>query len=124
MGEVYLAQYTVYIKPFPNGKGKWRVSTGGGGLPHWSRRGNELFFVSGNDLMVVPVQTKPTFVLGTPQKLFSREGIRADRPEGVLDSYDVTPDGQHFVMLEGAETANERRVLNVVQNWFAEFRPK
>jgi serine/threonine protein kinase len=114
----------VYIKPFPNGEGKWRVSTGGGGLPHWSRRGNELFFVSGSDLMVVPVQTKPTFSLGTPQKLFSREGIRADRPEGVLDSYDVTPDGQHFVMLEGAEAPNERRVLNVVQNWFAEFRRK
>ncbi|MCM3905204.1 MAG: serine/threonine-protein kinase [Pyrinomonadaceae bacterium] len=114
-------QNEVYIKPFPNGEGKWRVSTGGGGLPHWSRRGNELFFVAGNDLIVVPVRTKPALALGTPQKLFSREGIRADRPEGTLDSYDVTPDGQHFVMLEGAEAPNERRVLNVVQNWFAEF---
>jgi hypothetical protein len=54
--------------------------------------------------MVVQVQTKPTLTLGTPQKLFSREGIRVDRPEGVVDGYDITPDGQHFVMLEGPGT--------------------
>ncbi len=74
--------------------------------------------------MVVRVQTKPTLTLGTPQKLFSREGIRVDRPEGVIDGYDVTADGQQFVILEGVEAPNERRVLNVVQNWFAEFRRK
>jgi hypothetical protein len=41
-----------------------------------------------------------------------------------LDGYDVTPDGQHFVILEGVEAQNERQVLNVVQNWFAEFQRK
>jgi eukaryotic-like serine/threonine-protein kinase len=127
-------QNEVYIKPFPNGEGKWRVSTGGGGLPHWSRSGNELFFVShnaadsadprGTNLMVVKIQTKPTLVLGTPQKLFSQAGVHVDRPSGVLDGYDVTPDGQHFVMLEGLEDPNKHQVLTVVQNWFFEFRNK
>jgi eukaryotic-like serine/threonine-protein kinase len=125
-------QNEVYIKPFPNGEGKWRVSTGGGGLPHWSRSGNELFFIAhnaavdprGTDLMVVKVQIRPTLVVGTPEKLFTRPGIHVDRPAGVLDGYDVTPDGQHFVMLESVEAQNDRQVLNVVQNWFSEFQSK
>ena len=114
----------VYIKPFPNGEGKWQVSVGGGAVPRWSRRGNELFFVAGNDLMAVPVRTKPSLVLGQPQKLFARQPIHADRPYGLYDGYDVTADGQHFVMLQSAEQQTINQTLTVVQNWFAEFKDR
>ena len=114
--------YEVYVKPFPSGEGKSQVSIAGGSVPRWSRRGDELFFVSGNDLMAVQVQTKPSLVLGQPQKLFSRRLVGADRPEGLYDSYDVSADGQRFVMLQSDEQQTTSQKLTVIQNWFAEFR--
>jgi serine/threonine-protein kinase len=37
----------VYVRPFPDvDKGRWQVSTNGGGAPHWSRNMRELYFVS------------------------------------------------------------------------------
>jgi hypothetical protein len=112
------------VKPFPGGEGKSQVSIAGGTVPHWSRRGDELFFVSGNDLMAVHVQTKPSLVLGQPQKLFSRRLVGADRPEGLYDSYDVSADGQRFVMLQSDEQQTTSQKLTVIQNWFAEFRER
>jgi hypothetical protein len=62
-------------------------------------RADELFYASGNDIMAVHVQTRPSLVLGQPQKLFSRRPVAADRAEGFYDSYDVSADEQRFVML-------------------------
>lgn len=118
-------RYEVYVKPFPSGEGKSRVSIDGGAVPRWSRRGDELFFASGNDIMAVLVQTKPTLVLGQPQKLFSRRSIAADRAEGFYDSYDVSADGQRFVMLQSDEQqAGTSQKLTIIQNWFAEFKDR
>jgi Tol biopolymer transport system component len=117
-------RYEVYVKPFPNGEGKSRVSIDGGSMPRWSRRGDELFYASGNDIMAVHVQTRPSLVLGQPQKLFSRRPVAADRSEGFYDSYDVSADGQRFVILQSDEGTNTNQKLMVIQNWFAEFKDK
>ncbi len=117
-------RYEVYVKPFPNGEGKSRVSIDGGAVPRWSRRGDELFFASGNDIMAVHVQTKPTLVLGQPQKLFTRRPVAADRAEGFYDSYDVSADGQRFVMLQSEEQQTASQRLTIIQNWFAEFKDR
>jgi serine/threonine protein kinase len=117
-------RYEVYVKPFPSGEGKSRVSIDGGFVPRWSRRGDELFFASGNDIMAVHVQTKPTLVLGQPQKLFTRRPVAADRAEGFYDSYDVSADGQRFVMLQSDEQTTTSQKLTIIQNWFAEFKDK
>jgi serine/threonine protein kinase len=116
-------RYEVYVKRFPNGEGS-RVSIDGGSVPRWSRRGDELFFASGNDIMAVHVQTKPTLVLGQPRKLFSRRPVAADRGEGFYDSYDVSADGQRFVMLQSDEQQTANQKLIVIQNWFAEFKDR
>ena len=115
-------RYEVYVMRFPNGEGKSRVSIDGGSVPRWSRRGDEMFFASGNDIMVVHVETKPSLVLGQPQKLFSRRSVAADRPDGFYDSYDVSADGQRFVMLQSDEQQTTPQKLTVIQNWFAEFK--
>jgi serine/threonine protein kinase len=117
-------RYEVYVKPFSNGEGKSRVSIDGGVVPRWSRRGDELFFASGNDIMAVRVQTKPTLILGQPQKLFSRRPVAADRAEGFYDSYDVSADGQRFVMLQSDEQQTTSQKLTIIQNWFAEFKDR
>jgi eukaryotic-like serine/threonine-protein kinase len=117
-------RHEVYVMRFPNGEGKSRVSIAGGSVPRWSRRGDELFFVSGDDIMAVRVQTKPSLVMGQPQKLFSRRPVAADRAEGLYDSYDVSGDGQRFVMLQTDEQQTTTQKLTIIQNWFAEFKDR
>ena len=40
----------IYVRPFPDvDKGKWQVSTSGGGSPLWSPDGRELFYLSNGD---------------------------------------------------------------------------
>jgi hypothetical protein len=73
--------------------------------------------------MAVPVRTKPSLVLGQPQKLFARLPVQADRPSRLYDSYDVSADGQNFVMLQSSEQTVSK-ALTVVQNWFAEFKDR
>ncbi len=45
----------VYVRSFPGLAGKQPISTGGGRYPVWSRDGRELFYLSGNKMMYVPL---------------------------------------------------------------------
>jgi eukaryotic-like serine/threonine-protein kinase len=48
--------WEVYVQPFPEGRGKWLVSTGGGSQPIWRGNGKELFYVAADDrLVAVPI---------------------------------------------------------------------
>jgi len=119
----------VYIRRFPSGGGKWQVSVSGGHWPRWSQRGDELFYVEGDKMIAVPVETEPTLVLGQAQVLFTREPSGIRLPFGWADGYDVTADGRRFVVVRSAEKTGERNVdrkpgITLVQNWFAEFRGK
>ena len=60
-------RFEVYVRPFPEGDGKWALSTNGGGLPRWSRRGDELFYAEGNSLMAVSVSTRGGFRASPPK---------------------------------------------------------
>jgi hypothetical protein len=86
----------------------------------WARSGRELFFGSrpGEQLMVVDITTQPTFQAGTPRVLLE-EGFRLTG-RGSSANYDVTPDGQRFLMVQGGD-ANLTQ-LNVVLNWFEELK--
>ena len=70
-------QAQVYVRPFPevDSGGRWQVSTSGGGSPLWSRDGRELFYRSGDAVMVVSVNTDLTFRLETPKILFEERMI-------------------------------------------------
>ena len=73
-------------------------------------------------VMAVPVTTTPTFSLGTPQVLF--EGpFRTDG--GAFFNYDVTADGQRFLMVQSVERPPARvSQLVLVQNWVEELRQR
>jgi len=108
----------VYIAPYPGGEPKEQISPAGGSEPMWARESGELFYRSGDKMMVVTIETNPTLQVTTPRLLF--EGSYAGPPFSFLPAnYDVTPDGQRFVMVP------EKRVLNqlqVVVNWFEELK--
>ena len=97
-------QSEVYVRPFPDvDAGRWQVSTGGGMQPVWARNGGELFYRSGDAVMSVPVETSASFVSGNPVVLFT--GQYAPSLGG--RNYDVSPDGQRFLMLKvGTSGAN------------------
>jgi len=111
----------IYVRPFPKvEEGKWQISTDGGVELRWAANGRELFYrnESGNQMMVVNITTEPTFGAGTPRLLF--EGVYT-RSQGGSAFYDVTPDGQRFVMVKTAE-AEEAAQIHVVLNWFEELK--
>ena len=51
----------VHVRPFPEGPGRWQISSNGGSAPVWGPSGTELFFDSGNELMRVRVSTAGGF---------------------------------------------------------------
>lgn len=109
-------RFEVYVRSFPNGEGKWRISANGGGGPRWRRDGKELFYTEGNKLMAVAVTTQPGFSPGTPASLFEENTLQSFAPQ-----YDVSADGKRFIVRE--RLVNEKPLaIHVVHNWFEEFR--
>ena len=114
----------VYLRPFPQvNDGKWPVSSGGGSGPLWSADGKELFYRRGGDSLIsVEVTRTGLPPLGRQRALFSASAYAF---EATHRSYDITSDGQRFVMLrlqdERAQTAEQ---LTVAENFFGELRRK
>src|SRR5215831_18113650 len=90
---------------------KYQVSYFGGTSPKWKRDGRELFFMGANKTIIaVTVSLGDTFQSGSPQMLFT-PGI--DSPDA---TFDVTADGQRFIMPSAVSFANAEPPA-VVLNW-------
>jgi serine/threonine-protein kinase len=116
----------IYVRPFPNvDGGKWQVSMDGGTRPLWARSGRELFyFVNGRGVMGVPIHAGPTFTAGAVQTVVS--GGDFITPNAGRQ-YDVSPDGQRFLLIKEAQPSGEGAAapplqLVVIQNWLAELK--
>ena len=109
----------VYVQTYPGPGGKWQVSTDGGTEPVWNPKGNELFYRMGNKMMAVDITTEPSFSAGKPRMLF--EGPYVPTPV-TLPNYDVSLDGQRFLMLKAVEPSDAPTQINVVLNWFEELK--
>jgi len=66
-------------------------------------------------MMVVSVQADTSFKAEKPRLLF--EGSYRYNFTGVTSEYDLTADGQQFVMVK-----EETSQINVVLNWFEELK--
>jgi serine/threonine protein kinase/Tol biopolymer transport system component len=112
----------VYVQPLHEPSPRVQVSLNGGTDPQWNPDGSELFYWTWapdpktgswglNQLVAVPVQAGDTFQAGAPAALFQRRWVyhEAGRP-----NYDVTRDGQRFIMLE--EEPPKVRHVQVVLN--------
>jgi eukaryotic-like serine/threonine-protein kinase len=115
-------RYEIYVQPYPGPGGKWQVSTDGGSEPVWNPNGKELFYRSGDKMMVVDVTTQPGFSAGKSRVLFA--GPYLPSPSGGFRFYDVSADGQRFLMLKESEQATALTQIVVVQNWFEELKQK
>jgi serine/threonine-protein kinase len=92
-------RFEIYLQPFPGLSGRQQLSVSGGFEPVWSRDGRELFFRNNDAMMVARIETRDgKLETGTPMLLFehrfSTNGNNRDT------DYDVSVDGQHFLMIE------------------------
>jgi serine/threonine-protein kinase len=128
----------VYVQPYPGPGGKWQISTDGGQEPVWNPNGREMFYRSGSKMMAVDVNPSrdpsaslragregagavPTaFSAGKPRMLFDGPYLPTIAS---FQYYDVSPDGQRFLMLKPVESqVSAPTQINVVLNWFEELK--
>ncbi len=109
----------IYVTPFPGPGGKWRISTDGGREPAWNPKGGELFYRDDERMMAVDIVTQPELLPGRPRVLF----------EGTYDiappygrGYDISRDGQRFVLTMPSESDAAPTQLHIVLNWFEELK--
>jgi Tol biopolymer transport system component/DNA-binding winged helix-turn-helix (wHTH) protein len=99
----------IYIRSFPPQGGKWRISSAGGSWPKWRGDGRELFYLQGGTIMSVEVRT-------------SAEGLQAGLPQVLFDvpgayPYDVSRDGQKFLVNIPNQDPVPPQPITVVLNW-------
>jgi Tol biopolymer transport system component len=114
-------RYEVYVDSFPERGSRWTVSSNGGRRVRWSRDGTELFYVEGDDtLMVVKVSTDGDFSASPATPLFEHPSLNAERNHA---PYDVSADGRQFLLAEpvGEEEYSPPPQIRVTQNWHQEF---
>src|SRR4030095_7491690 len=117
-------QREIIVRPFPNvDAGRWQVSTNGGLRPAWARNGRELFYDGlPGAMMAVSIGDTASLRYGNPVKLFATTtGYNKSPAAG--RTYDVSPDGQKFLMIKDATEASRRSTANmvVVLNWLDEL---
>jgi hypothetical protein len=107
-----------YLMPFPGPGPKIRVSTQTANAPRWNRNGRELLYwtasAGASGLMSASVQTAPAMSAGVPTELFKM----------ILGTtWDVAPDGQHF-LVELTQNTGNGTTFATLTNWFDELRPR
>ncbi len=99
----------IYVEPVPGPGGRRQISSEGGEQPRWVRNGREIVYRNGTKMMSVPVQLQPAFRTGNAIELFDRKFDSG----AAVDGYDVTSDGQTFVMTRSEhENPTEIRVVS------------
>jgi Tol biopolymer transport system component len=112
----------VFIQSFPDPRVKRiKVSPAHGSEPMWTQGGRELVYREGEKVMAVSIDLA-TGASGPPHVLFS--GPYPDNPGWTRPrSYDVTPDGQRFLLTKLPGERPQPRIM-VVLNWFEELRAR
>jgi Tol biopolymer transport system component len=109
----------IYAQPYPGPGGKWQISTEGGTEPMWNRNQRELFYRNGDKMMAAEITTQPSVSASRPQVLFEKPYVRTQFPN-TLPYYDVSRDGQRFVMVKEGEQVSAP--IEVVLNWTEELK--
>jgi hypothetical protein len=118
-----------YIQPWPGPGPKIQISADGGLDPLWSHKGDEIFYRDGDKMMVVPVSMSNGVRPGRPRLLWEAHysiGMSSSCGQPGLSSanYDVTSDGQRFVMIKDNHEGLSSNTLVVVVNWARELAQK
>jgi serine/threonine protein kinase len=104
----------VYVALTDGAGEKRRLSPAGGRQPRWRGDGRELDYLAPDGfIMSVPVTPGPTLKTGAPVRLIHFEGR--------IENFDVTPDGNRFLVSTPVESSSESP-LRVILNWDAALK--
>jgi len=106
----------IWVRPYPGPGAPVRISPRGGLEPIWSHDGQELFYLEGDKMMAVKIETQPEFRSQPPEVLFEESYSHQNR-----GSYDVAADGR-FLMIRGFDSDSDLNQINVITNWFEELK--
>jgi len=115
----------IYVQAFPGvagaPKGRWQISTSGGYDVRWRGDGKEIYYQTMDipgSIMSVTIQTSSEGVRAeAPRALFS-----ADFRVGDLRGFEVTPDGQRFLIALNQRQDRVGQLVTIVTNWQATLR--
>jgi Tol biopolymer transport system component len=115
----------IYVQSYPGPGPRVQISTDGGTDAVWRRTGGELFYRSGDKMMVVSLSTSGAFSASKPRVLWHGRyahglGSACGAPGTTSSNYDVAADGQRFLMIKDDEMAPAQ--INVVLNWAEELK--
>ena len=113
--------WQVYIRPFQGDGPRVQISNRGS-EPLWSPAGNEIFYRLEDQVIAVELSTTPALKAGKRTVLFAGlYELSGDRPNR---NYDVTPDGQRFLMVKPNPAGPEppAEYITVVFNWIEELQ--
>ena len=117
----------VYAMAYPGPGPKIQISTDGGTDPIWRHDGEELYYRNGDLMMAVAVSYERTLTVSKPQVLWQGQylagvGSSCGMAGPTSANYDVTRDGQRFLMIEDKSPDLECKLVHVVSNWSRELR--
>jgi Tol biopolymer transport system component/predicted Ser/Thr protein kinase len=112
-------RYEIYVRSFHGAAGKFQISNDGGAQPRWRGDGKELYYVAPDaKMMAVAVKTTgDSLEHDIPKVLFQSHGLAGatgSGPQGFF--YDVTRDGQRFLLIDRPE-GESTETLTLVTNW-------
>jgi len=110
-------RFEIYVQPFPGPGARVQLSSDGGSAPLWARSGKTLYYQHTNEVVALPVTTDQAFSIGERKVVFTGDYVSAFTHA----SYDVAPDGTHFIMLKRAD--EDARAM-IVLNWDRELEAK
>jgi len=115
-------RYEVLARPFPGPGSRVQLSDGGGTEPVWSRDGRRLFYRVGRSMMAVDLTPGPVLTVARRQRLFEGDFQSSDDFGFPVQTYDVSPDGRHFVM--GRASGGARAEIVIWTNWLRELKAR
>ena len=112
----------VFLRSAAGGDAKWQVSEQMAANPRWARDGNLYFLRQDGSIVAIRVSAEGGApVLGKEEALFRLESY--DLGSRITNGWDVSPDGQRFVVMlrEGAASALEANHVTLVSNFAEEL---
>jgi len=101
-------EWVIYLQDFPQGRGKWQISTDGGWQPFWSADGATLYYESGDKIVGVPL----TFRVG---------GVERGRETTIAaESFALAQRGPapgELTIIRMKEKAEPKREVRMVTGW-------
>jgi Tol biopolymer transport system component len=108
----------IYVSAWPvTSSEEIQISTQGGSDPFWSKDGKAVFYRNGYQFMRVAVPESTASWVPKPELMFTGNYLNCNNT-----SWDLMPDGQHFIMILQAHPDPPKTELHLIQNWFEELK--